>query len=339
MNKYFFGMTYLVLGLGLGCVNPKTTFGPETPMIAHSATPKLDPQLGDYHVKNELKAVEARIQCVGSDSMDPVLQLWCGHFNQLYPKVNFEVISRGSGTAPKALLDGSADIGHMSRAMNEREISAFEAKFGYPPTRIAVAVDALAVYVNANNPIPHLKMEEIDAIFSKDCKSGHAPLTAWGQLGLKREWESRAIHPYGRNPQSGTRAFFKEAVLLKGEYRDNLKEVPDQFALVEAPAVDPSAISYGPIQHYVRMVRPVPIIDFKGQIPMVPTLENIVSGKYPLTRFLYIYINQAPDKPLKPMLKEVLNFVLSKDGQKKVADFGAIPLPADMAQMSLQKLK
>ncbi len=339
MFKYLFHLSYLLLWISLGCNHPKTMLGSETPMIAHSVTPKLDQQLGNYAIKNELKNTEARIRFVGSDSMDPVVQLWCAHFTQLYPSVQFEVISRGSGTAVKALLEGSADIGHMSRAMTESEQSAFESKFGYPPTRIAVAVDALAIYVNANNAIPHLRMEEIDAIFSKDRKSGHAPIQQWGDLGLKREWESRAIHPYGRNPQSGTRAFFKEAVLLKGEYRDQVKEVPDQFALVEAPAVDPAGISYGPIQHYVRMVRPVPIIDFKGQIPMVPTLENIVSGKYPLTRFLYLYINQAPNKPLNPMLKEMLGFVLSKDGQKKVADFGAIPLPADMAQMSLQKLK
>jgi len=117
------------------------------------------------------------------------------------------------------------------------------------------------------------------------------------------------------------------------------KEVSGQFAQVEVPAVDAAGISYGPVQHSVRMVRAVPIIDFKGDKPMVPTVENILNGKYPLTRFLYLYVNRKPGQPMNPLVREFLLSILSKQGQKAVAEFGALPLPADMVLQNVGKLK
>ena len=324
----------------VGCTVP--TSGPrsgEIPLMSQPTVASLDAGLPEYS-PGPNSTLQGAITCVGSDSMDPILQLWSSDFRQHHPKVMFEILSKGSGTAPKALIAGTSQIGHMSREMNAQELGQFEAKYGYAPTRVVVAVDALAVYVNANNPIRTLTLEQVDAIFSSTRKAGYPDdLATWGELGLKQEWKTRAIQPYGRDENSGTRAFFKEHVLKKGEYKATVKAVADQFALVEAPAMDGAGISYGPVQHSVRMVRAVPLIDFKGEKPMVPTVENILNGKYPLTRFLYIYVNRKPGQPMNPLVQEFLFSILSRRGQKEVAEFGAIPLPADMAMQNLGKVK
>lgn len=324
----------------MGCAPPAATPRPgETPMVNQPTVAHLDAALPEYMPAPDA-GLQGTINCIGSDSMDPIVQLWASDFRQHYPKVNVEILSKGSATAPKALIAGTAQVGHMSREMSTQELAQFEAKYGYPPTRVVVAVDALAVYVNANNPIRSLTLEQVDAIFSTTRKGGFPEdITVWGDLGLKREWSARSIQPYGRDENSGTRAFFKEHALKKGDYKPTLKVVADQFALVEAPAVDAAGISYGPVQHSVRMVRAVPIIDFKGDKPMVPTVENILNGKYPLTRFLYLYVNRRPGQPMNPSVREFLLSILSKQGQKAVAEFGALPLPADMARKNAGKLK
>jgi len=337
-------MRQMVLALALlcvvGCVPPtETSRRGETPLFTQPTVAALDPGLPVYSPAPSV-ALQGTITCVGSDSMDPILQLWASDFRQHHPKVTFEILSKGSGTAPKALVAGTSQLGHMSREMNPQELAQFEAKYGYAPTRVVVAVDALAVYVNANNPIRTLTLEQVDAIFSSTRKAGYPEdLATWGEVGLKQEWKTRAIQPYGRDENSGTRAFFKEHALKKGDYKPSVKAVADQFALVEAPAMDGAGISYGPVQHSVRMVRAVPLIDFGGDKPMVPTVENILNGKYPLTRFLYIYVNRKPGQPMNPLVQEFLYSILSKGGQKEVAEFGAIPLPADMAMQNLGKLK
>lgn len=330
----------LVLLSLLGCNAPSgAPRSGETPMVTPSTVARIDADLPEYTPVPDA-GLQGTLACVGSDSMDPVVQLWASDFRQMYPKVNFEILSKGSATAPKALIAGTSQVGHMSREMNAQELAQFEAKFGYPPTRLVVAVDALAIYINANNPIRSLTLEQVDAIFSSTRKGGYPEdLATWGDLGLKREWATRTIQPYGRDENSGTRAFFKEHALKKGDYKPVLKVVADQFALVEAPAVDASGISYGPVQHSVRMVRAVPIVDFKGDKPMVPTVENILNGKYPLTRFLYLYVNRKPGNAMSPLVREFLLSILSRQGQKVVAEFGALPLPTDMVLQNMGKLK
>nr|WP_320131784.1 substrate-binding domain-containing protein [uncultured Holophaga sp.] len=309
----------------------------ETPLVMHPSLPAVDAALNGYLPVAD--PLEGTVDMVGSDSMDPLVQLWAESFRSIYPKLQFQIISRGSATAPRALLAGTTLVGHMSRPMNDEELKAFEAKYGYAPTRVVVAADALAVYVNANNPIKQLTLQQVDAIFSSTRKAGYPKdIAVWGGLGLTGEWASRAIQPYGRNENSGTRAFFKEHTLKKGEYKDIVKALPDQFATVEAVAMDGAGIAYGPVQHSVRMVKAVPLVDFGGGEPMLPTVENILGARYPLNRFLYIYVNKAPGKALPLPVQEFLTYILSREGQSSVANFGAIPLPAGVAAQSLERL-
>lgn len=312
---------------------------PETPLVAQPEPARLEEKLPDYLPGPSIPD-RGVITSVGSDSMDPLMQLWLDDFHAAHPGITYNLVSKGSATAPKAMVAGTTLMGQMSREMNAGELASFQAKFGYPPTRIVVAMDALAIYVNANNPIAKLGLEQVDAIFSRDRKAGYAsPLDTWGDLGLTLEWATRHIQPYGRDENSGTRAFFQEHVLRRGEYKPIVKAVPDQFALVEAAAMDASAIAYGPIQHSLRMVKAVPIVDFNSITPILPTVENVLNGKYPLARFLYIYVNIAPGQATDPLVKEFLRFVLSRQGQSDVANFGAIPLPADLASVNLNKVR
>jgi phosphate transport system substrate-binding protein len=265
--------------------------------------------------------------------------LWGEDFKKFHPRISTNFICKGSATAPKALIEGTALMGQMSREMTDQELTAFQAKYGYAPTRIPVAVDALVVYVNANNPVKQLRMEEIDAIFSSTRKGGaKGDILRWGDLGLGGDWKQRDIQCYGRDENSGTRAFFKEHVLKKGDFKPGVKAYMDQFAVVEAPAVDGGGISYGPLQYANRLVKGVPVASFNSDRFIEPTLENIQKATYPLTRFLYIYVNKAPGRALDPAVKEFLRFVLSKEGQAGAAGFGAIAIPGDLAVMGAGKL-
>ena len=311
----------------------------ETPLVVQPKPAPLEEKLPSFVIDPAVPKT-GTITSIGSDSMDPLMQLWLDDFRANYPGITYNLISKGSATAPRALVAGTTLMGQMSREMNTAELASFQDKFGYPPTRVVVAMDALAVYVNANNPIDRLGLDQVDAIFSKDRKAGYGrSLDTWGDLGLTLEWATRAIQPYGRDNNSGTRAFFKEHVLKNGDYKPTLKEVADQFELVEKAAMDASAIAYGPIQHSVRMVKAVPIVDFNGIAPILPTVENVLNGKYPLARFLYIYVNIRPGQGADPLIHEFLRFVLSRQGQSDVANFGAIPLPADLASINLNKAK
>ncbi len=323
--------TALALAVSLACHKPD----PHAAPASQAALPLLDPALPAYSAPQ----VSGEIASIGSDSMDPLIQLWADDFRALNPGVTFKIISKGSATAPRALVAGESLMGRMSRPMNEAELDSFTTKFGYAPTQLVVAVDALAVYVNAGNPLPKLRLDQVDAIFGKDRKAGfEKDLRFWGDLGLEGGWQMRAIQPYGRDQNSGTRAFFQEHVLLKGAYRPEVKALADQFATVEAVAVDPAGIAYGPIQHKVAGVRAVPLAESGEAAPVLPATANILSGKYPLKRFLYVYVNKAPGRPLPENLHAFLAYALSRNGQNSVAAFGAIPIRMDIARGDLAKL-
>jgi phosphate transport system substrate-binding protein len=324
----------LLLLVGLACQPLAET--PVKPPPSAAAIAAKEATLPAYAAEHP---AAGELKSVGSDSMEPLMVLWGEDFKKFHPRITTQFICKGSATAPKALIEGSAIMGQMSREMTDQELAAFQGKYGYAPTRIPVAVDALVVYVNANNPVKQLRMEEIDAIFSTTRKGGaKSDILRWGDLGLNGDWKQRDIQAYGRDENSGTRAFFREHVMKKGDFKPTVKAFMDQFAVVEAPAVDGGGISYGPLQYANRMVKGVPVASFGSDHAVEPTLETIQKATYPLTRFLYIYVNKAPGRALDPTVKEFLRFVLSREGQAAVASFGAVPVPGDFAAMSAGKL-
>jgi phosphate transport system substrate-binding protein len=266
------------------------------------------------------------------------MTLWAEGFGKLYPSVRIQIEGKGSSTAPPALISGTAQLGPMSRAMKSSEIDEFEKRFGYKPTAIRVAVDALAVYVNKDNPLERLTLPQIDAIFSKTRSGGHgADIATWGQLGLDGSWGPRPISLYGRNSASGTYGYFKEHALFNGDFKDTVKEQPGSASVVQGITEDRAGIGYSGIGYKTSGVKAV-ALSAKAGAPYVPALpDEALSGKYPLSRFLYVYVNKAPNKPMDPLVREFVKYMLSQEGQQVVVKDGYIPLPNRIVQDELGK--
>ncbi|HPS77797.1 MAG TPA: phosphate ABC transporter substrate-binding protein [Thermoanaerobaculaceae bacterium] len=285
-------------------------------------------------------ALSGNLSSVGSDSMLNLMTYWAEGFARLYPGVKIQIEGKGSSTAPPALIAGTAQLGPMSREMKDSELDAIEQKYGFQPTQIRSSIDVLGVFVNKDNPIASLTLPEVDAVFSKTRKGGFGKnITTWGQLGLKGAWAPRPISIFGRNAASGTYGFFKENALYKGDYKDTVKEQPGSASVVQGVSEDMAAIGYSGIGYRTSGVRALPLAARAGEQAYEPNYENALSLKYPLTRYLLIYVVADPRKAMDPLTREFLKYVLSKEGQEVVIKDGYLPLPAAMVQQELGKLR
>jgi len=221
--------------------------------------------------------------------------------------------------------------------MRTTEIDQFEAKYGYKPTQIRTSYDALAVYVNKDNPLEKLTLAQVDALFSKTRRRGGKGAATWGTLGLTGDWASRPISLYGRNSASGTYGFFKEHVLQNGDFKDEVKEQPGSASVVQGVTEDRFGVGYSGIGYKTSGVKALQLAE-KDQF-FDGAYANVTSGKYPLSRFLYLYVNKAPGKPLDPLVKEYLKLILSKEGQEVVVKDGYLPLPVNLVKEELAKLE
>jgi phosphate transport system substrate-binding protein len=298
---------------------------------------QLDPALMSY---KPVSGVSGNVSSVGSDTLNNLMTLWAESFSRFYPNVKIQIEGKGSSTAPPALIAGTAQFGPMSRPMKGTEIDQFEKKYGYKPIPIRTSVDALAVFVNKDNPLKCLTVPQVDAIFSKSRRHGGTEdIKTWGQLGLTGEWAAKPISLYGRNSASGTYGFFKEHMLKNGDYKDEVKEQPGSASVVQGVTVDRFAMGYSGIGYATAGVRAVPIAEKEGGKCVEATAENSYSGEYPLARFLYVYINKAPGKPLDPVTREFVKLMVSKEGQEMVVKDGYFPIPASIAKEELNKVQ
>lgn len=286
-----------------------------------------------------IAGVDGRLSSIGSDTLANLMSLWAEHFRHLYPNVRIAIQSPGSSTAPPALTESAASLGPMSRAMKDREMQSFEKRFGYPPTAIPVAIDALAIYVHKDNPIQGLTLAQIDALFSSTLSCGYGDsLNSWGELGLTGSWQRRGVQLYGRNSVSGTYGYFKQIALCNGDFRNEVNEQPGSASVVQAVASSLNGIGYSGIGYKTAGVRTVPIARFKGGEYIQANAKNAVEQRYPLSRFLYIYVNKKPNEPLPTLEREFLKMVLSREGQQIVVKDGYIPLPVATVNALLQSL-
>jgi phosphate transport system substrate-binding protein len=299
--------------------------------------PKLDPALQAY---KPTSGVSGNINSIGSDTLNNLMTLWAESFNKFYPNAKIQIEGKGSSTAPPALIAGTAQLGPMSRAMKGPEIDQFEKKYGYKPTPIRTSVDALALFVNKDNPIKCLTMAQVDAVFSKSRRYGYKEdIKTWGQLGLTGEWAAKPISLYGRNSASGTYGFFKDHSLKNGDFKDEVKEQPGSASVVQGVTVDRYAAGYSGIGYATAGVRAVPLAEKEGSKCYEADPDNAYSGNYPMARFLYVYLNRAPGKPLDPMTREFVKLVLSKEGQEVVIKDGYFPIPASVVKEELGKIQ
>jgi phosphate transport system substrate-binding protein len=317
LNRLMAALTFVAAGVG-----------------AANAVAAIDPALPTYE---KTSGVSGNLSSVGSDSLANLMTLWAEDFKRFYPNVNIQIQAAGSSTAPPALTEGTSNMGPMSRPMKDNEIQAFEEKYGYKPTEVPVAIDALAVFVHKDNPIESLDIEQVDAIFSSTrlC-GGEQDIKTWGDVGLTGEWASKPIQLFGRNSVSGTYGYFKEEALCKGDFKSNVNEQPGSASVVQSISSTLNAIGYSGIGYKTSSVRAVPLS--KGGEAFEANEENALTGKFPLARFFYVYVNKAPNKPLSPIDAEFLKLVLSKQGQEVVVKDGYIPLPKKVVEKTLKDL-
>ena len=324
LKRTVLGMSAVTLGLVIGW-SGGSGFDSATVLAKESMD---DPNWKDY---DRVSGVSGNINSIGSDTLNNLMTLWAEGFRKQYPNVKIQIEGKGSSTAPPALIEGTAQLGPMSRKMKGKEMDAFEAKFGYKPAAFPVAIDALAVYVNKDNPIPGMSVAEVDAAFSKTRRQGYKKdITTWGDLGLSGPYTQMPISLYGRNSASGTYGFFKGKVLQNGDYRDQVKEQPGSASVVQGVTEDRAGMGYSGIGYRTSGVRVVPLAMKDGEDFVEPTFENAAKGAYPLSRFLFVYVNKAPNTPLSPIVKEFLNFVYSREGQNVVIKDGYFPLSAEL---------
>ena len=301
-----------------------------------SAVAAIDPALPTYE---KTSGVSGNLSSVGSDSLANLMTLWAEEYKKFYPNVNIQIQAAGSSTAPPAITEGTANLGPMSRKMKDNELAAFEQKYGYKPTAIPVAVDALAVFVHKDNPIKHMTMEQVDAVFSSTrlC-GGKSDIKTWGDLGVTGDLANKPVQLFGRNSVSGTYGYFKEEALCKGDFKPNVNEQPGSASVVQSISSSLNGVGYSGIGYKTASVKTVPLAK-KGSTEFIEdSEENALNGKYPLSRFLYVYVNKAPNKPLNPLEAEFIKLVLSKQGQEVVVKDGYIPLPAKVAAKALADL-
>ncbi len=284
----------------------------------------MSDELPSYQQVPELQGT---VSSIGSDTLNGLMAHWAGAFHLIYPDVQFQIEGSGSATAEPAIERGIAQLGPISRKMKSEEEEAFAKKRGFKPTCLSVALDCVAVYVHKDNPVPGLTLAQVDSIFSKSHNSGLGDILTWGDAGLAGPWADVPITLYGRSPTSGTHAYFKQNALLKGEYKETLKEQPGSVAVVQSVASDRAGIGYSGIGYKTPGVRALPLAKTEDYPFIEPTLENSLAGTYPLGRTLYVYVAKRPGEPLPRVNTEFFKFVFSKEGQNVAvkAGFGALP--------------
>lgn len=288
-----------------------------------------------------LAGVYGSISSVGSDTLATLVSLWSERFKTVYPHVKFQIQASGSATAPQALTQGTATIGPMSRALTASEVSRFTQKYGYPPTSLIVAVDAIAIYVEKNNPIQSLSLQQVDALFSASRFCGASrKLETWTDIGVDKFGDDREILLYGRNSASGTYDLFKKQALCEGDFKARVNELPGSSSVVLSIASSVGGLGYAALGHGDDNVKALSIVVGEpAQKELVkPDTNNITSGKYPLSRYLYIVVNKPPNTPLPVLERAFLSFILSDEGQDMVNENGYYSISKAIRDRQLRTL-
>ncbi|HEX9614189.1 MAG TPA: phosphate ABC transporter substrate-binding protein [Bacteroidota bacterium] len=303
-------------------------------MDAMAQAVQVDPKLPRYKKKD---GVSGKVSSIGSDTMNNLLALWGEAFKRIYPNIVIEFEGKGSSTAPPALEAGTAQLGPMSRPMKAEEMERIEKKYGFKPTPVNTAIDALAVYVHKDNPVGSMTLQQVDAIFSKTRRGGYnGDINNWSQIEPKLG--NRPFSLYGRNSASGTYGFFKEHTLFRGDFKDRVKEQPGSAAVVQGISRDRNGIGYSGIGYKTSGVKAIALAEKPGAQAHLPTFENAETGKYPIARPLLLYILKDPAKPLDPLVREFLTYILSFEGQSDVLKDGYYPLSLKSVNAELKKI-
>jgi len=276
-----------------------------------------------------------------AEFMEPLFIAWRDGFQTQQPTfrgahrpvMNTQVI--------KAFLEGTAPIGLCDKEMTPEEIATFTARWGYPPTRLAVAMDALVALTNRNNPIQEIHLGQLDAAYSSTRLQGWPKdVATWGDLGLtSSSWSNRPVERWGHPEGSGTAAFFREVVEQGGRNKPDIKRGDDIMTMIESLMANQAAIGYSSMSQAYPSLKAIPLIPRGGKEAIEATPKTVADGSYPLGRILYIYVNKPMRAPMIPMFKLFLSFVLSPEGQRLVPACGFVPVPPDLVAMGMRRLE
>ena len=329
-------------------------------LLAEAIPPaRIDPDLPAYAAKT---ALSGEIRCAGGNTMQALVVEWGRLFQMHHPRATVGVRKDTSLAAEgfDALLAGSANCATFVREPFPAEIAAFTQKFGYPPLLVNVAggsyatpggTHAIAIYVNAANPLGRLTLPELDAIFSTTRRRGAAQeINRWGQLGLGGEWADRPIHVYTMlrqrdtaNPP-GIMNYLAQRVLQGGEFRADVREQRDApgetalAAIVNRVAADPSGIGFSGIAFAVPGVKRIALAERAGGRYFAGDVGEVARRDYPLSRRIYVLLNRVPDQPMVPVVREFLTLVLSREGQQAVAKDHMQFLPLSAADAAAARI-
>lgn len=287
--------------------------------------PDLDPDIPPYQ---RTKDLSGPLFVAGSETMKPLTESWAATLQERYSGLKIKVESVGSEAGMAALLEGKAQIAALSRRMTQQEVVEFKREFGYEPTEVPVAVDALAVFVHKDNPIEKLSLAQLDAMFSKERRRGWPyPVNTWGDvLVLEEGWTDAPIHLYGRNSSSGTASFFKEHVLNGAALKNTMTAMAGSASVVQEVTIDRFGVGFSGIGYQTSEIRPVPLASAEGGRYVLPNFQTAMDGSYPLRRNLYLYLNKPPKIAGSSPLTEYVKFALSRQGQQIVLSHGYYPL-------------
>jgi phosphate transport system substrate-binding protein len=318
-----------------------------------SVRPVVDSTIHAYAPQS---GISGGIVVAGSDTMQPIMVKIAAAFKLRQPEVKIAVqgggsdaalgqflqdqatIRRGDANPRGHLVSGHVDLLASSRPLTQSERKDFRSRYGFEPTEIPIALDAVAIYVNHQNPIQSLTMDQIDSVFSESRNRGSPEITTWGQLGLGDGWEQQPIRPYGRDKRSGTRTFFIHTALLDGALKSSVKEEAGTALEILAISRDILGIGYAGIGFQASTVRILPVVAKPGDVPVLPTAESVAEGTYPLARSLYLYAKRGPHGELQPEILEFLRFINSREGQETIARTGVFPLSDRQVAANLQAL-
>ena len=301
----------------------------------------VDPSLERYSPKAQ---VSGGFKVQGSDTMHALMRRLVLDFQSRQPKITIDLKSGGSTKAIAEFLQlpqpgrivvkeeraKQSLLVSSSRELLDSEMTQFSSQRGYEPLAIPIAVDAVALYVHKDNPLPGLTLDQADAIFSMARHRGYRnEIKSWGDLALGNGWETAPIQLYGRDRKSGTRAFFQEHVLAGGDFKPTMHEEPGAASVILALSRDQMGIGFSGIGLQASSVRIVPLAEIEGMPLITPSSATVADQTYPLRRLLYLYFDKAPGTSLPPAVQEFLEFVKSREGQEAVVRAGFYPLPLD----------
>ena len=297
---------------------------------------------------------EEELNVVGADVMDEMTLGWVKMMRKAYPRLSVTMEARASGSGGPALTAGTAHLAPVGRELLPAEEKGFVDKYGYRPVGFRVATGsagslgktaASIIMVDKDNPIRCLTLQQLDSIYSSTRHRGGPDVANWGQLGLTGAWANRPIHLYGLKSPNGIEWYFKIQVMKMGDYRDGIQFVKGRGfthafnVAAEDMEQHPGGMTYALLANLRPNTKVVPLASEAGGPCVAPTVPNVYNHSYPLSRYVYIYVNKRPGVPLEPKVREFLKAVLSREGQQQVAADGVyLPLMPSVVQEELARL-